>query len=335
MNEFDNDVLVDLNNNPISIEQPINTFFELKDYENESPIERLERKTNEARYGGTGPDINLVNYVKEKIGSEYITSGSEENPIQIPLVDLNNKQLLDLLKYLEENKIEESDEYDLDDFEIELINAYRSENFDKINQLLGYSNYSQEYSDDEVLRWKLSNMYPDLDESQIQMEIEIMKESPNYEYKLNQARKELSEYISQMKKLEEEEIEQLKSSKIREEYKIMDELIDNISHIHNFIVDDDIKNTVRELIFSDSGKSPLIDLLDTREGLLEVATAYAILPKIAGYVNRLTDEIAELKKQKVVTDGKNYYNSKQNNKYNNKLEDELEDVSDFFFEVNI
>ena len=314
MNEFDDEMLFDLNNTPIDV-GTVDPYFDFTDLQTEDPVERLERKASEARYGNTGPDNNLLNYVKEKIGSDYVMSGSDEDPIQIPLVDLNNKQLLDLLKYKESDVTLEEEESDLDDFEIELLNAYRSGNQERINQLLGNSDYSKEYSDDDVLYWKLSNLYPDLDETQLGIELEIMKESPNFEYKLEQARKELSYVIQQQKEEEHQEIESLKSSKIREEYQVVDELIDNISHIHNFIVDDDIKNNVRQLIFSDTGKSELINLLDTREGLLEIATAYAILPKIAGYVNRLTDEIAELKKKRVVADNKNNYNSKQNNRY--------------------
>ena len=336
MNQFDDEILFDLNNDPIDVNNDVNPFFDFDDFKQEDPVERLERKASEARYGNSGPDNSLLNYVKEKIGSDYIMSGSDEDPIQIPLVDLNNKQLLDLLKYNEStNTTTDEEDSDLDDFEVELLNAYRSGNIDRVNQLLGNSDYSQEYSDDDVLYWKLSNLYPDLDETQLGIELEIMKESPNFEYKLEQARKELSSVLQRQKEEELQEIESLKSSKIREEYQVVDELIDNISHIHNFIVDDDIKNNVRQLIFSDTGKSELINLLDTREGLLEIATAYAILPKIAGYVNRLTDEIAELKKKRVVVDNKNNYNSKQNNRYNSRLEDEVEDVSDFFFGVDI
>jgi hypothetical protein len=331
---YDDEVLVNVNQEPINVDDnnQLDPFFNII---KEDPIERLDRKARES-YGTTGPDSNLLGYVRSKIGSEYIISGTDEDPIQIPLSDLNNKQLLDVLRYSEANdSFEDYDsEDDLDSFEIDLINAYRSGDTETIEKLLGYvGEYDEEYTDDEVLFWKLSDMYPDFDESQIAMEIELLKESPNYEYKLNQARRELSDMIERKIREEENEVNELKMSKIREEYQVVDELIDNISHIHNFIVDDDVKNNVRELIFSDNGRSELINLLDTREGLLEIATAYAILPKIAGYVNKLTDEIAELKKKRVVVDDKNNYNSKQ--RYNSRLDEEVEDVSDFFFGVDI
>ncbi|MCS7317139.1 MAG: hypothetical protein NZZ41_02300 [Candidatus Dojkabacteria bacterium] len=323
-----------------SIKSPFDVNFEDPDgiigVKDDDPVIRIERRTQEfkSNFGQSSP---LLAIVREEIGADYVLSGDPDNPIQISLYDLNDKQLADLLRYKYQEdlsqELEREKNYDLDNFEIDLINAIRSGDNEKALLMLGVNPYENlELTDDEVIEWKVRSLYPNMSEEEIAEEIDIWKQSPNSDKKLLAARQELMNEINSYQE-EEQMKQQLERERImNEEAEHLISMIDDIDSLYQFEVDDDVKRDMYDLIFSkvESGKSKIVEMMDDPVGLLEIAASVAIMPKVAGYVNQLLNVIDELKKNRqIVVDSKNAYNSRQLGSFG-RIEDGVEDVSKYF-----
>lgn len=302
-------------------------------FEEYNPSERFER-INERYNSNFGQVSPLLSIVREEIGADYILTGDPDNPTQISLYDLNDRQLADLLRYryMESSSNNDDSEYDLDDHEIELLNALRLGDKTSALSLLGVNPFENfDYSDDDIIEWKLRTLYPDMSDEEINEEIDLWKQSPNADKKLQNAREEFLNSINEYQRLKDLEIEREKEEILEKEAEQISSLIEDIDSLYQFEVDDDTKNKIHDLIFNrdESGKSKIVSLMDDPVGLLEVAASMAILPKVAGYVNQLLYEIDELKKNRnIVVDDKNIYNSRQNSF--GRYEDGVEDVTKYF-----
>ena len=147
----------------------------------DDPFSKIERRTQEykSNFGQTSP---LLNVVREEIGADYILSGDPDNPTQVSLYDLNDRQLADLLRHKYQESVQQElvgeDDYDLDDSEIELLNAIRSGDNARALAMLGANPYeNSDYSDDDVIEWKLRSIYPDTTDEETAEEVDISKQS--------------------------------------------------------------------------------------------------------------------------------------------------------------
>lgn len=269
----------------------------------------------------------LINLVKKAIGGEdYIMTGDEDEPLKVSLYDLNEKQLTSLLEHHYENQKPDLSDYELDDTEIELINAYRNGDVQSAAKFLGIQQQTnQNISDDDIIGWKIKQMYPDLTDSELETEVELWKESPNSERKLEIIKNEFNTVLSKVQEEENNKIETLKAEAAKKQAAVMIEKINDIKSLYQFKVDDTAKQEIHDMLFvQDDGKTKLAKMLEDPITVLELATSVTLLPKISGYVNQLLDKITELEKnKKIITN--NSYTSKQS-----RSQEGVEDVSEYF-----
>lgn len=301
----------------------------------DDPMRRLDKMIEETKASQFEKSISLLNTVKKEIGSDFILSGDPDNPIEVPIADLNDRQLIELLKYTYDTRKQEEEsesEQDLlDEFEINLINAVRVNDIETVQKLLNIQSNinTDEYSDDDIMIWRLKEDYPDFTEEEIELELELLKESPLYEQKVKANRNYLSQLIENERLQAIEESQRKEYELIQQEAQNIREMINNVDTLYDFEIDDSTKKEISSLIFEKNGDvSQLVSQMDTPDGLIEVAASVVLVPKLRDYVLKLLNKIDQLENKKpesVVNKKPAIYNQQQKPQGRNQKQEIKED----------
>lgn len=249
----------------------------------------------------------LAQYLANKLGSSTIISGDADNPVELNLGDLSDKQLVSVLDYFYKSQYNNAlQQYDLDDTEAEMINFFRAGNRDALKSM--FSDDTNSYVDypfkdnDELLTWKLQQEYPELSPLELIFELQAAKDSPTYESKISSAKKYWEDYNNYQYNQQQAVQEQEYNESLEQEKYYVSELTNSVESIHGIPVPNEVKETVLDLILNSPNEyTPESKFahtyLNNPEGLVEAATAIAIMPYVADYINELHEEIQQLKKQ--------------------------------------
>lgn len=264
--------------------------------------ERLERAT-------LNPDeFNFTSFLQNELGIEdgKILTGDPESPIEYDLSDLNMQQQVALLKKhyqdaQESNSLTKDEQYVLE----QLRTGNIEDVYNRLAEELGQSSQNSytpdidvsQYSDDEIMLWKLKNDYPNMTDDELAMELDSLKDSPTYEKKTEGAKNLLQQTLEYQKQQQEQQ-SVLQAQQAKEQLQqSMIESATQMEDLFGFELDDAIKNqALADLLEAEEGDSPeLIKFLDTPEGLVQTATLWRAMPQINEYVNGLHEEIDSLK----------------------------------------
>lgn len=295
-----------------------------------------ESSEDEQNYTGENEIPFLAQYLANKLGSSTIVSGDVDNPVELNLGDLNEKQLVSVLDYYYKNQYRTAlDQYDLDNTETEIINYFRAGNRDALKSMFDDSIVTVEYpfkDNDELLTWKLQQEYPDLSPMELIFELQAAKDSPTYESKISSAKKYWEDYnnyqYNQQQSSQEEEYNQA----LEQEKSYVSELTNSVESIHGIPVPTEVKDIVLDLILNvpndyTSESKFAHNYLNNPEGLVEAATAVAIMPYVADYINELHEQIKQLTNQ---NNKKPAVVAKTQKPQVNRFDDDSEDLTYLF-----
>lgn len=259
---------------------------------------------------------SLREYLLKEIGIEdkFIT-GDTENPVELSVNDLTDKQILNIYKHLNNNQTT-----DITEEEYNIINLIRSGKFEEyIAESLQDVPQSQEnnYTDYDYYYWKMKTDYPDLTDEEIYYGYEEDKEKDSFGKKINAIKKQFSE-LEEIERMNQEQDLKLKElEEIEIEKNNLIELANSYSHLFRFEIPQQIRESVLDDIFnSDNGETSnfISRYIDDPKGLIYTATAIKMLPFIAQEYDLLRKEYEALKNNSVNVIGK---------KNNNIIEEEF------------
>lgn len=255
-------------------------------------------------------DNYLVNYVANKLGLENNTflTGSVDNPIEKNLNELTDEQLISLLEYNSQETYKDAlNNFGLDESELAIVEAIREGRIEELarslNEELGWSGKSgiPNVSDEELLAWSIKNMYPDITDEDLEIEVDLAKQSPSYETKLKSARNSFENILNQRRVEEENEQRRIFEESLNRERDNLIYVARNTDDIYGFQIDNEIKEEALKDLFEFNEGSQvnkfLENYIDDPEQIVKTAITMKALPRIQEYVNNLHEEIDRLKSQ--------------------------------------
>lgn len=283
--------------------------------------------------------FDVSKFIAEEIGSldGTIVTGSAEEPLEYNIKDLTPKQQIAILKNHYANRLNDTSLSEDEQQVVEMLRSNRLDDlYSALGEEIGVAQPSQEiniseYSDDDIMIWKIRNDFPDMSDEELEGELESQKDSPYYDKKVNSAKSSLQAAIEaqqEQAKLQETEKSNQELQRIKKQ--IFEET-SKVSDFFGFEADEDVKNAaLADILEIPEGKqSPAIaEFLDTPQGIAQTAVLWRMMPKINEYVNSLHARLDNYeKKNKINTQQKSYVAT--NNKSNSKPS--LEDLGIYDF----
>lgn len=262
--------------------------------------ERLERAT-------TNPDeFNFSQFLKNELGIEdgKILTGDPDSPIEYDLSDLNLQQQTALLKKHYQDAQEAASLSNDERAVLEMLREGQIDSlYERLGEELGRGVQQQpeidinQYSDDEIMLWKLKNDYPDMTDDELTMELEVLKDTPTYGKKTEGAKNLLKQTLEYQQQQNQSLAEQQVVQQKEQLHQRIIETATEIDDLFGFEVDDNLKNSALSDIIesNENGTPPIIEFLDTPEGLMQTALLWRAMPQINEYVNSLHEEIDKLR----------------------------------------
>ncbi len=248
----------------------------------------------------------LASYVTKKLNlpeGKFVT-GKQGGEKEMRVSELSIPQQISLLEYGTRGTQPEFTEE-----ELSIIDAYRNGDTDTIASYAGldsgpladfdYSEDPNEYTEEALLKWKISKDFPDLTEDEMFEEIENIKNSTNYDTKLNGVKKAWSEFAkTENQKKEQETFNGLKGFWEKTENEVRG-FLETTDDIHRFEITPQDKQKVYQAIFDigDDGKSMLTRSLNDPREIAYLTTLAVKMPQIEQYVEKLVEENKKLREQ--------------------------------------
>jgi hypothetical protein len=300
-------------------------------------IEDSPQPAGEQGVEGEAPipqSFDLSKFVANEIGAKEgrILSGSPEEPIEYDLSELTPKQQVAILKdyYSKQNKSSESVNNEFTEDEMYVINTLREGKLEDLyNQLsteLGRNTTTSnpEYSDDQLIEWKIKSELPDLSDDELEMEVEQFNNSPLRDKRLESIKNQYNQTLEAQKQqlsFQEQQAQQQEQEQLRQE---ITSIAESTSDLFDFELDDDIKNAaLSDLLENGEGSETprLVEFLGTPEGLTQTAMLWRAMPEINSYVNSLHKEIDSLKsKQRTEPNNKTVFSTNDDNMYEEEFD---------------
>jgi len=277
-------------------------------------ISRDQYEQNLENLNKSPSDFNFDNFIAKELGSldGRIVTGSEENPIYINIAELSDIQKVALLKHHYTANSTQNDG-ELSEDESYIISKLRSGELEDLyndlsvelgktaNSSIENEDYDvNSYEPDSIVIWNLQKQYPNMTPDELEEQLEIIKNLPNYHKILDASTKNLQSFFdSEMEKSKRQKFEET----LRTEKQTQQELINiasRIDHLHGFELSDNDKNEALGLLLEKNQNSNLpilMEYLQTPQGLLEAALAMTALPKISKQYEKMLSELEQYEKK--------------------------------------
>lgn len=279
--------------------------------------------------------FNFDNFIANELGAPdgRIVTGSPDNPIYLNISELSDIQKVALLKhhYTAANNSKDSGLSEDESYIIsKLRNGELEDLYNDLSVELGKninSNTDEDYDvnsyePDSIVLWNLQQQYPNMTPEELEEQLEITKNLPNYNKILDASTKKLQSFF-------ESQLQQTQSQKQREYAQVeqarTNELINiasQVEHLHGFELSDNDKNEALALLIEKNQGSnmPILqEYLQTPQGLLEAAFAMTALPKISAQYEKMLSELEQYEKKTVKP--KAFVQSTQQTKKQNSFND--------------
>lgn len=256
---------------------------------------------------------NFDEYLAKRLELEdgKFYTGSEDNPVEKSISELNEQQKVALLEEYYRSQLNQPQDSGVSNEEQVVLNYLREGDleglYSELSRELGVNTQQQDYvepSDDDLIYWKVKSDNPDFDDDEIQEEIELIKESPKLEQKINSYKKQYRNAVEAYRaQQEQQEFAQL-DNEYRQLQDNIIEIVRNTNEIAGFELDeedDDVKNEVLAdlLEYNEGSNLPrFMEYINTPEGMVETALTVKSLPKIYQYIESLHQKIEEMENGK-------------------------------------
>ena len=278
----------------------------------EDEYERNLEDLNDPLIGSQDSGFNINKFIASEIGSEdgYVVTGSPDNPIKLKIDDLSEVQKIALLKHHYQST---SVNNELSEDELHIISKLRSGELEDLyndlatelgkntEQTIEDDDYDvNSYEPDSIVFWNLKQQYPNMTQEELEEQIEIAKNLPNYNKILEASTKKLQEYFNQQKQqLQNQKLEQNKVSEQQRANQLIS-LASQVEDLYGFELDDNDKNEALSLLIekdNNAGLPKLLEYLQTPQGQLEAALAMTALPKISEQYEKMLSEFEKYEKK--------------------------------------